>query len=62
MLGAMPQIYQPKVTKIIPAIHFVLRSFLNLTRLSPILRSLDNLLKFGALGLLNTGWPTGTYP
>ena len=51
VLGATPQTYQPKMTKIIPAIHFVLRNFLNLTFLSLILSDLDSVLKFSAVGL-----------
>jgi hypothetical protein len=44
VLGARPVTYQPNATKIIPANHFVLRSFLNLTFLSLTLSILDNLL------------------
>ena len=51
VLGATPHTYQPKMTKIIPAIHLVLRNFLNRTFLSLILSNLDNVLKFAAVGL-----------
>jgi hypothetical protein len=45
VLGASPVTNQPNSTKIIPAIHFMLRSFLNLTFLSLALSILFNLLK-----------------
>jgi hypothetical protein len=44
VLGARPVTNQPSTTKIIPANHFVLRSFLSLTLLSLTLSILDNLL------------------
>jgi hypothetical protein len=45
VLGASPVMYQPSVTKIMPAAHLVLRSFLSLTCLSLTRNILDNLLK-----------------
>jgi hypothetical protein len=44
VLGARPETYQPSTTKIIPANHLVLRSFLSRTFLSLALSILDNLL------------------
>lgn len=45
VLGATPVINHPNATNSVPEIHFMLRNFLNLTRLSLILMILDNLLK-----------------
>ena len=46
VLGASPQMYQVISANMIPAIHFVLRSFLSLTLLNLAPISLASLLKF----------------
>jgi hypothetical protein len=45
VLGARPVIYQQNIRKIMPANHFMLRSFLSLACLSLTPRILDILLK-----------------